>query len=155
MAKTMFAEAPAKPDYEFVPSAVFTQPPVGSCGFTESEAATKYGSVDVYLTKFKPMKHTMPTGRGEEEKMLMKMLVVSEGFEGAGRVVGCHMVGAEAGEMMQGIAIAMKAGASKAHFDSTVGIHPTAAEEWCTMRTKTRTTTAADVEAATKLPVGA
>lgn len=81
-----------------------------------------------------------------EEKYLMKMIVVSDGFEGAGRVVGCHMVGAEAGEMMQGIGVAMKAGATKAHFDSTVGIHPTAAEEWCTMRTKARTTTAADVK---------
>merc|ERR1740123_2716635 len=107
------------------------------------------------VTKFKPMKHTMPTGRGEEEKMLMKMMVISEGFEGAGRVVGCHMVGADAGEMMQGIAIAMKAGASKDHFDSTVGIHPTAAEEWCTMRTKTRTTTVADVVAASKVAVAA
>jgi len=156
MAKTMFGGGePAKPDHENVPSAVFSQPPIGTCGLTEEDAAMKYGSVDVYLTKFKPMKHTMPTGRGEEEKMLMKMLVISEGFEGAGRVVGCHMVGAEAGEMMQGIGVAMKAGASKVHFDSTVGIHPTAAEEWCTMRTKTRTTTAADVEASSKAPVAA
>jgi len=155
MAKTMFGGEPAKPDHECVPSAVFSQPPIGTCGLSENEAAKKYGSVDVYLTKFKPMKHTMPTGRGEEERMLMKMLVISERFEGAGRVVGCHMVGAEAGEMMQGIGVAMKAGASKADFDATIGIHPTAAEEWCTMRTKTRTTTAADVEAGTKVPVGA
>mmetsp|Transcript_6161 Transcript_6161/g.14306 ORF Transcript_6161/g.14306 Transcript_6161/m.14306 type:complete len:577 (+) Transcript_6161:59-1789(+) len=146
MAKTMFGEAPTKPDHENVPSAVFSQPPIGTCGLTEAEAATKYGSVDVYITKFKPMKHTMPTGRGEQEKILMKMIVVSEGFEGAGKVVGCHMVGAEAGEMMQGIGVAMKAGATKAHFDTTIGIHPTSAEEWCTMRTKTRTTTAADVK---------
>mmetsp|Transcript_108797 Transcript_108797/g.213147 ORF Transcript_108797/g.213147 Transcript_108797/m.213147 type:complete len:153 (-) Transcript_108797:38-496(-) len=142
MAKTMFGDANQSPDYEFVPSAVFSQPPIGSCGYTEAEAAKKYGSVDVYMTTFKPMKHTMPTGRGEEEKIMMKMLVVSDGLKDAGRVVGCHMVGADAAEMMQGIAVAMKAGATKATFDSTVGIHPTAAEEWCTMRTKTRTTTA-------------
>jgi len=145
MARTMFTDSSQKPDYENVPSAVFSQPQIGSCGLTEAQAAKKYGSVDVYVTKFKPMKHTMPTGRGEEEKFLMKMIVVSEGHEKAGLVVGCHMVGAEAGEMMQGIGVAMKAGAHKTHFDTTIGIHPTAAEEWCTMRTKTRTTTAADV----------
>lgn len=142
MAQTMFGGEKAKPNHEGVPSAVFSQPPIGSCGLTETEAAERHGSVDVYIAKFKPMKHTMPTGRGEEERMLMKLLVISEGFEGAGKVVGAHMVGAEAGEMMQGIAVAMKAGATKAHFDATVGIHPTAAEEWCTMRTKARTTTA-------------
>jgi len=146
MARTMFGDAEQSPDYEFVPSAVFSQPPIASCGDTEAEAARRYGSVDVYTTTFKPMKHTMPTGRGEEEKILMKMLVVSDGFKDAGRVVGCHMVGADAAEMMQGIAVALKAGATKAIFDSTVGIHPTAAEEWCTMRTKTRTTTAATAQ---------
>ncbi|CAE7937913.1 EMB2360 [Symbiodinium necroappetens] len=67
MAKTMFGEGPAVPDYENVPSAVFSQPPCGTCGLTEAAAATKYGSVDVYVTKFKPMKHTMPTGRGDED----------------------------------------------------------------------------------------
>lgn len=143
MAKTMFGGEQTKPDYENVPSAVFSQPPIGTCGLTEEEAALKYGSVDVYVTKFKPMKHTMPTGRGEQEKMLMKMIVASE----SGKVVGLHMVGADAGEMMQGLGVAMKAGATKADFDATIGIHPTAAEEWCTMRTKTRTTTAADVKA--------
>jgi glutathione reductase (NADPH) len=142
MAKTMFGGAQTEPDYDNVPSAVFSQPPIGSCGLTEQDAANKYGSVDVYVTTFKPMKHTMPTERGDEEKMLMKLICVSEGFDDAGTVVGCHMVGAEAGEMMQGLAIAMKAGATKADFDATVGIHPTAAEEWCTMRTKTRTTLA-------------
>lgn len=140
MAKTMF-DSPAKPDHENVPSAVFSQPPIGSCGLTEEQAAQKYGSVDVFISKFKPMKHTMPTGRGEEEKIMMKLIVVSAGFKDAGLVVGAHMVGADAGEMMQGIGIAMKAGATKAHFDSCIGIHPTAAEEWCTMRSKTRTTT--------------
>jgi len=145
LAKTLFGGEPTKPDYEGVPSAVFSQPPVGTCGLTEAAAARKYGSVDVYISKFNPMKHTMPTGRKEQERTLMKMVVVSDGFKGAGQVVGVHMVGADAAEMVQGLGIAMKAGATKASFDATVGIHPTAAEEWCTMRTKTRTTTAADV----------
>jgi len=155
MARTMFGGEDTEPDHENVPSAVFSQPPIGTCGLTEQEAAKKYGSVDVYISKFKPMKHTMPTGRGEEERMLMKMLVISDGFEGAGRVVGLHMVGAEAGEMMQGLGVAMKAGATKAHFDATIGIHPTAAEEWVTMRTKARTTTAEDVAASSKEGVAA
>jgi len=143
LSKTLFGGNPTKPDYSGVPSAVFSQPPVATCGLTELEAAERHGSVDVYMSKFKPMKHTMPTGRGEQERMMMKMLVVSAGQPGAGKVVGLHMVGADAAEMMQGLAIAMKAGATKADFDSTVGIHPSAAEEWCTMRTKARTTTAA------------
>lgn len=143
MANTMFGkDGPVKPDHVNVPSAVFSQPPIGTCGLTEEQAAKKYGSVDIFVTTFKPMKHTMPTGRGDEEKILMKLVVVSEGHKNAGLVVGAHMVGEAAGDMMQGIGIAMKAGVTKAHFDSTVGIHPTAAEEWCTMRTKTRTTTA-------------
>jgi len=145
LSKTLFSGVPTKPDHDNVPSAVFSQPQVGTCGLTEAMAAEKYGSVDVYVSKFTPMKHTMPTGRGAQEKMLMKLVVVSEGRTQAGRVVGVHMVGADAGEMMQGLGIAMKAGATKADFDATIGIHPTAAEEWCTMRTKTRTTTAEDV----------
>mmetsp|Transcript_72299 Transcript_72299/g.150828 ORF Transcript_72299/g.150828 Transcript_72299/m.150828 type:complete len:488 (+) Transcript_72299:109-1572(+) len=145
LAKTLFLGEATKPDYDNVPSAIFSQPPIGTCGLTEEQAATKYGSVDVYIEKFKPLKHTMPTGRAEQEQVLMKLIVVSDGQTGAGRVVGAHMCGADSAEMMQGIAIAMKAGALKSHFDSTVGIHPTSAEEWCTMRTKARTTTAADV----------
>merc|ERR1719428_1138501 len=149
MAKTLFSgDKPKKPVYEDVPSAVFSQPPVGSCGLSEKDAAKKYGKVDVYIEKFKPLKHTMPTGRGEEERVLMKMIVVSDGVADAGKVVGVHMCGADAAEMMQGLGIAMKAGAKKADFDATVGIHPSSAEEWCTMRTKKRTTTAADLEKA-------
>jgi len=147
VADTLFGRRPTKPNYEAVPSAVFSQPPVATCGLTEEAAAGRYGSVDVYISTFKPMRHTMPTGRGQEERIMMKMLVVSAGFKEAGRIVGVHMVGADAAEMMQGLAVAMKAGATKAMFDSTVGIHPTSAEEWCTMRTKNRTTTAAEVGA--------
>lgn len=144
VANTLFGGMAAKPDYEFVPSAVFSQPEIGVCGLTEEAAAERYGSVDVYIAKFRPMKHALPTGRAEEEAILMKLVVVSDGFEGAGRVVGAHMVGEHAGEMMQGIGVAMKAGATKADFDATVGIHPTSAEEWCTMRTKARTTVRID-----------
>merc|ERR1712127_1024090 len=142
VSKTLFGGEKAKPDHENVPCAVFSQPPIGSCGVTEAEAAKRYGSVDVYLTKFKPMKHTMPTGRAEQEMIMMKLIAVSDGLADAGLVVGVHMVGEGAADMVQGLGIAMKAGVKKAHFDATVGIHPTAAEEWCTMRTKTRTTTA-------------
>merc|ERR1719262_1505292 len=94
MSKTMFGGTPTKPNYEDVPSAVFSQPPVGSCGLSEADAAKKYGKVDVYIEKFKPLKHTMPTGRGEEERVMMKMIVDSD----SGKVVGAHMVGADAGE---------------------------------------------------------
>jgi len=146
MAKTLFGGEKTKPDHENVPSAVFSQPPISTCGLTEKEAAIKYGSVDVYVTKFKPMKHTMPTGRGEEERILMKLICISDGQPDAGKVVGLHSVGADTPEMMQGLGVAMKAGATKKDFDSTIGIHPTAAEEWCTMREKTRTTTKADAE---------
>jgi len=146
MAKTLFGGEKTRPDHENVPSAVFSQPPVSCCGLTEKEAAIKYGSVDVYLTKFKPMKHTMPTGRGEEERIMMKLICISEGQPDAGKVVGLHAVGADTPEMMQGLGVAMKAGATKTHFDTTIGIHPTAAEEWCTMREKTRTTTKSDAE---------
>merc|ERR1719284_1177024 len=88
LSKTLFGGQPTRPDHENVPSAVFSQPPCGSCGLTEDEAAKKYGSVDIYIEKFKPLKHTMPTGRGDEERVLMKMLVISEGYADAGRVVG-------------------------------------------------------------------
>merc|ERR1740123_961680 len=150
MASTMFG-TPKKPDHELVPTAVFSQPPVGTCGLTEEDAARKYGSVDVYIEKFKPMKHTMPTGRGEEEQIMMKLVVISDGPD-AGRVVGAHMVGEGAADMMQTIGVAMKAGAKKSHFDETVGIHPSSAEEWCTMRTKARTTKASDLPPAMAPP---
>jgi len=138
-ARTMFGGKPVKPDHTNIPSAVFSQPPIGSCGMTEGEAVAKYPSVDVYMTKFKPMKHTMPTGRAEQEMITMKLLVVGKDHADADLVVGAHMLGEGAAEMMQTIGVAMKAGARKEHFDACVGIHPTAAEEWCTMRTKTRT----------------
>ncbi|CAJ1418284.1 unnamed protein product, partial [Effrenium voratum] len=138
LAETLFGQ-PAAPGYDGVPSAVFSQPPIATCGLTEEQAAEKYGGVDVFLSKFKPLKHTMPTGRGAQEMYFIKVLVANRG-RSAGQVVGVHMVGEDAPEIMQGLAIALKAGASKADFDATVGIHPTAAEELCTLRQKARST---------------
>jgi glutathione reductase (NADPH) len=114
-------------DYDFIPTAVFSQPNIGTVGYTESEAQIKFGEITLYKSTFKPMKHTIS---GRDEKSFMKLIVE----DATDRVVGVHMVGPDAGEIMQGIAIALKAGATKATFDSTIGIHPTAAEEFVTMR---------------------
>jgi len=114
-------------DYDFIPTAVFSQPNMGTVGFTEAEARMEFGEITLYISTFKPMKHTIS---GRDEKSFMKLIVDTA----SDRVVGVHMVGPDAGEIMQGIAIAMKAGATKATFDSTIGIHPTAAEEFVTMR---------------------
>eukprot|EP00448_Togula_jolla_P007702 CAMPEP_0170614276 /NCGR_PEP_ID=MMETSP0224-20130122/24713_1 /TAXON_ID=285029 /ORGANISM="Togula jolla, Strain CCCM 725" /LENGTH=504 /DNA_ID=CAMNT_0010939921 /DNA_START=33 /DNA_END=1544 /DNA_ORIENTATION=- len=122
---TLFGGKPTTANHEDVPTAVFSQPPVATCGLTEAAAATKYRSVDVYISKFRPLKHSMPTGRAAEERVMLKMVVVSDGYRGAGRVVGLHMVGDYAAEVMQALAVAMRAGASKATFDSTIAIHPT------------------------------
>ena len=115
---------------EQVATAVFSHPPIATIGLTEEQAAERFPT-DIYLTKFTPMRHLM-TGR--KVKTVMK-LVVEQATQ---RVVGAHMLGDEAGEMMQGIAVAINAGATKQDFDSTIGIHPTAAEEWVTLRTRTR-----------------
>ncbi len=117
-------------NFDTVATAVFSHPPMATVGLTEEDAAAKF-PVDIYLTKFTPMRHTM-TGR--HSRTVMK-LVVEQSTQ---RVVGAHMLGDDAAEMMQGIAVAMNAGATKADFDHTIGIHPTAAEEWVTMRTRTR-----------------
>ena len=124
--------AAVAPRYDRIATAVFTQPPMAACGLTEQAAiATLPGPVDVYTSKFRPMRNTLS---GRDEATLMKLIVDA----GSGEVVGAHMVGPDSAEIMQGIAIAMKCGATKADFDSTVGIHPTAAEEFVTMRTRTR-----------------
>lgn len=114
-------------DYRDIATAVFSQPPVGTIGLTEAEAHEKYGEIDVYKSDFRPMKHTLS---GSDERSLMKLIVDRE----SDRVVGLHMVGPDAGEIAQGFGVAFKAGATKADFDDTVGIHPTAAEEFTTMR---------------------
>ena len=114
-------------DYELIPTAVFTHPSVGTVGLSEADARTRYGAVRVFRSEFKALRHTLS---GSSERTLMKLVVDAA----SDRVVGLHMVGADAGELIQGFAVALKAGATKAVFDATVGIHPTAAEEFVTMR---------------------
>lgn len=126
-ARREFSGLDATPEYDFIPTAVFCQPNIGTVGFTEDEARAEFGDIDLYKSTFKPMKHTIS---GRDERSFMKLIV----DRSSNRVVGVHMVGPDAGEIMQGIAIALKAGATKAVFDSTIGIHPTAAEEFVTMR---------------------
>jgi glutathione reductase (NADPH) len=120
-------KAPRSMSYEFIPTAVFTHPSIGTVGFGEAEARKEFGDVIIFRSEFKALKHTLS---GSSERTLMKLIVDNA----TDRVVGLHMVGAEAGEIVQGFAVAMKAGATKAVFDSTIGIHPTAAEEFVTMR---------------------
>jgi glutathione reductase (NADPH) len=115
-------------DYDNIPSAVFSQPPLATVGLTEAQAAERFRRIQVYVSEFRPMKHTLS---GRDERTLMKLIVDDD----TDRVVGVHMVGPDAGEIVQGIAIALKCGATKAQFDATVGIHPTAAEEFVTLRT--------------------
>ncbi len=126
-AETVYNANPMSADRENVPSAVFSQPPVASVGLPEHEARARYGAVDVYAAGFRPMKYTLT----ENPERGMQKLVVDRA---SGRVVGAHMVGVDAPEIVQGFAVAVKMGATKADFDATVGIHPTAAEEFVTMR---------------------
>lgn len=115
-------------DYSLIPTAVFTQPNVGTIGLTEHQAIEQHGEISVYRSDFKPMKHTLS---GSDERSFMKLIV----DKSTDKVIGLHIVGEGAGEMLQGFAVAMKAGATKADFDATIGIHPTSAEELVTMRT--------------------
>jgi glutathione reductase (NADPH) len=106
---------------------VFTHPNIGTVGFSEADARAQFGKVTVFRSEFKALRHTLS---GSSERTLMKLVVE----DATDRVVGLHMVGPDAGEVVQGFAVAMKAGATKAVFDCTIGIHPTAAEEFVTMR---------------------
>ena len=119
--------APRTLNYENIATAVFCQPNIGTVGLTEAEARQRFKRVEVYQSAFRPMKHTL-TGRAE--RTFMKLIVDAA----SDRVIGIHMVGPEAGEIIQGMAVAVTAGATKQQFDATVGIHPTAAEEFVTMR---------------------
>jgi glutathione reductase (NADPH) len=123
----LFGKGKRRLDYEFIPTAVFTHPNIGTCGYTELEARAKFGEVTVFSSEFKSLRHTLS---GSSERTFMKLVVE----KATDRVLGLHMVGADAGEIVQGFAVAMRAGATKAIFDGTVGIHPTAAEEFVTMR---------------------
>lgn len=127
--KTVFEDKPTAPDHELVATAVFTRPEIGTVGLSEENALKKGHTVDIYKTTFKPLKHLM-TGR--DERTLMKLVVDAK----TDRVLGCHIFGPEAGEMVQLVAIALKMGATKAQFDATVAVHPTLAEELVTLRQK-------------------
>ena len=130
VANTLFNDKPTRPGYLNVPTAVFSTPNCATVGLTEEQARQANFQVDIYKTSFKPLRHTL-TGR--DERTMMKLVV----DQVTDRVLGCHMVGPDAGEVIQGLAVALNCGATKAQFDATIGIHPTAAEEFVTMRTKT------------------
>lgn len=127
LAKHWYGDENLNVDYDNIATAVFCQPNIGTVGITEEKAAELGLDAEVYASQFTPMKHTIS---GVKEKTLMK-LIVEKGSE---KILGAHMVGGDAGEIIQGIAIAIKAGATKADFDNTIGIHPTSAEEFVTMR---------------------
>ena len=129
VAEGLFNNNPIEVDHENIPTAVFSTPELGTVGLTEAEAREKIDQVDIYKSRFRPMKHTLS---GRDEKMVMKLVV-----DGASdRVVGCHIMGADAAEMVQMTAIAIRMGATKAQFDATMALHPSAAEELVTMRDK-------------------
>ncbi|EXB26575.1 Glutathione reductase [Morus notabilis] len=131
LAKTIFHNEPTKPDYRAIPSAVFSQPPIGQVGLSEEQAVEQYGDVDIFTANFRPLKATLS---GLPDRVFMKLVVCAK----TNKVVGLHMCGEDSPEIVQGFAVAVKAGLTKADFDATVGIHPTAAEEFVTMRTPTR-----------------
>ena len=123
----LYGNQPRPVDYDNIPTAVFCQPNIGTVGLTEAQAREKYPDIDIYKTRFTPIKNTLSD---VDEKTLMKMIVERS----TDRVVGMHMIGTDAPEIIQGMAVAIRAGATKAVFDSTIGIHPTAAEEFVTLR---------------------
>jgi glutathione reductase (NADPH) len=152
LAKTIFLNEPVKPDYRAVPSAVFSQPPIATVGPTEEQVSTvlahshsatgfllrsnnfslgqaiqEYGNIDVYMANFRPLKATVS---GLPDRVFMKVLVCAK----TDKVVGMHMCGEDSAEIVQGFAVAVKAGLTKKDFDATIGIHPTTAEEFVTMR---------------------
>ncbi len=128
-ADTVFGGKPVEVDHSMIPTAVFSQPEIGTVGMTEEQARQGFKSVDIYKTSFKPMKHTLS---GRDERMLMKLVVDGD----SDRVLGCHICGTDAGEMAQLLGISIRLGARKSDFDATMAVHPTAAEELVTMRDK-------------------
>jgi glutathione reductase (NADPH) len=139
LAETLFNDNPMVVDHETVPTAVFSQPPIGTVGLTERQARLRYGAIDIYRTRFRPMKNVLA---GRDERTMMKLVV----DRATDRVLGCHMVGVDAPEITQGLAIALKCGATKKQFDLTIGIHPSAAEEFVTMRDRVPEPAAAAAE---------
>jgi glutathione reductase (NADPH) len=131
-ADTVFGGKDVKVDHSMIPTAVFSQPEIGTVGLTEEQARQGFKSVDIYKTSFRPMKHTLS---GRDERMLMKLVVDGD----SDRVLGCHICGPDAGEMAQLLGIAVRLGAKKSDFDATMAVHPTASEELVTMREKWKT----------------
>jgi glutathione reductase (NADPH) len=130
-ADTVFGGKPTMVDHSLVPTAVFSQPELGTVGLTEARAREDYADVAIYKSSFRPLKHTLS---GRDERMLMKLVVDGS----SDRVLGCHIAGPDAGEMAQLLGIAVRMGATKSDFDATLAVHPTAAEELVTMREKWR-----------------
>jgi glutathione reductase (NADPH) len=125
----IFENNPTPADHHLVPTAVFSQPEIGTVGLTEAQALAGGHAIDVYKSSFKPLKHTLS---GRDERALFKLIVDAK----TDRVLGCHIFGPDAAEIIQIVAVAMKMGATKAQFDATIALHPSAAEELVTMRTK-------------------
>jgi glutathione reductase (NADPH) len=140
LADTLFGGNPRTISLANIPTAVFTSPPIGTVGLSEEEAARR-GPVDVYLSRFKPLRHSIS---GRDRRSLLKLVV----DRASQRVLGVHMLGEDAAEILQGFAVAVVMGATKQDFDRTIGIHPSAAEEFVTMRTKRPEPAAADAKAA-------
>jgi glutathione reductase (NADPH) len=122
----LYADGSKKMDYSIIPTAVFCQPELASVGLSEQQGRAQYTDVDIYKSEFKPMLQTLGVGEG---KVTMKLVVNPKTDE----ILGCHMVGDHAAEIIQGLSVALKAGATKSDFDATVSIHPTIAEEFLTM----------------------
>ena len=137
LADALFGASRRSWDLERVATAVFSSPPIGTVGLTEAQAAAR-GPTDIYLTRFTPMRHALS---GRARRVVMKLVV----DQASQRVLGAHMLGEDAPEIIQGLSIAINCGATKADFDRTVGIHPTAAEEFVTLRTRTRVAGACDL----------
>jgi len=133
-ARTVYGGTPTVPEHELVPTAVFTRPEIGTVGMSEERALALDHSIDIYKTTFLPLKNTLS---GRRERTMMKLIVDSNDQ----KVLGCHIFGPEAGEMIQLVAVALKMGATKDQFDSTIAVHPTMAEELVTMRNKTASRT--------------
>jgi len=128
-ADTVFGGKDVRVDHSLIPTAVFSQPEIGTVGLTETQAREQFRALDIYKSSFRPMKHTLS---GRDERMLMKLVVDGE----TDRVLGCHICGPDAGEMAQLLGISLRLGAKKSDFDATMAVHPTAAEELVTMREK-------------------
>ncbi|EFN56560.1 hypothetical protein CHLNCDRAFT_34977 [Chlorella variabilis] len=131
LTRTMFGGEPTAPDHANIATAVFSHPQIGTVGMSEEQALAAYGNIDVYTSSFRPMRNTIS---GNPGRTFMKLIVAAD----SDVVVGCHMVGPDSAEIMQGMGVAVKMGLTKRQLDSTVGIHPSAAEEFVTMRSPTR-----------------